>query len=497
MELERDIRIVVITQLDNEKPIEPLLIKPHEYKIRLNKKLKTIPDLYSDKDDETSKYVDGFQMKCRFIKSDHMSSFTKEQDRVIEITEPTQTRPHILVHKHYPLNTFDLILASTRFENPSLKVNDWWKIYKTIIPTTFTDHHERQIELLCAPAFNLPLPSRLVNQTNSLIKFYEMFKTSLLSIYRKKTLSSSLLSSTSYILPAIQLLFRPKIFNWFDERIRSHERLKFLLDINCLCLVAHGSKNISFQYDFSLVEFHIVNQFNPREWELSNLIKHFALKHLKCPLDNYFLRTSLLWICEIHELENYHDVFEVWVSFMKDVCRKQHLPHYFLEDVNVYEEHSGFYQLLQTINYQNIDSIVSNLEENLIFPYIYQYNRRVRKLLAFFQSQPVLATKMKVIYNVLVKSQFTQVDCSLDEMCSVICHLSFLEDDEKDRLSNFWILQWKSLFSDFKRDDIVLRQPSFDYRPDQLAQQMTASVFKLLQMDFKQNFDSAKTTCCQ
>ena len=104
---------------------------------------------------------------------------------------------------------------------------------------------------------------------------------------------------------------------------------------------------------------------------------------------------------------------------------------------------------------------------------------------------------MKVIYNVLVKSQFTQVDCSLDEMCSVICHLSFLEDDEKDRLSNFWILQWKSLFSDFKRDDIVLRQPSFDYRPDQLAQQMTASVFKLLQMDFKQNFDSAKTTCCQ
>ena len=53
MELERDIRIVVITQLDNEKPIEPLLIKPHEYKIRLNIKLKTIPDLYSDKDDET------------------------------------------------------------------------------------------------------------------------------------------------------------------------------------------------------------------------------------------------------------------------------------------------------------------------------------------------------------------------------------------------------------------------------------------------------------
>jgi hypothetical protein len=97
---------------------------------------------------------------------------------------------------------------------------------------------------------------------------------------------------------------------------------------------------------------------------------------------------------------------------------------------------------------------------------------------------------MKVVYNVIVKSQFLHADCSLHEMCSIICHLSFLEDDDKERVITFWDQQWKLLFLEFDRDDIVLKQPSIDYRPDQVAQQMTGSVFKLIQLDLNQMIDS-------
>jgi hypothetical protein len=492
MELERDIQIVVIAHLDDEQCIESTKSEFSELKIRFNEQLKTIPELYSQDIDNDSEYIDGFRMKSRFIKSNHMSSFIKEKDRLIEITEPTRQQPHIDIYKHYPIGSFDLSVLSARLNHKSMSVNDWWIVFKTLVIRSNVDSSEKQIQLFCAPGFNLPLPKQLARQSGCLIKFYEMFKTTLFSIYRLSPTTASLLSTISHILPVIQLKFRPKILHWFDGRIENHKRLKKLLDYNCLCLTACGSKKDSFQYDFSLIEFHIIGQFNGSECQLHTLIKRFAMKHLYCRLDNYFLRTSLLWICEIHELENYHHIFEVWVSFMKDVCRKRFLSHYFIENKNIYEEHSGLADLLNSIDYKNIDEFCVKLEENLIFSYVHQYNHRMKILIKFFQSQSVLALKMKIIYNVIVKSQFVNANSSLDEMCSILCHLSFLEDDDKEHVNSFWYQQWKPLFVDFDRGDIVLRLPSVDFRPEQIAQQMTASVFKLIQMDLIQMIDLTK-----
>jgi len=493
MELERDIRIVIVAHLDDEKCIESTKKKLNEYNIHFNKQLKQIPELYSKDDDKDSEYIDGFQMKCRFIKSTHMVSFTKEKDRLIEITEPTQHQSYIDVHKHYPIGSFDMRIVSARLTNKLMSVNDWWTVFKTLVAISTGDSNEKQIQQLCAPAFSIPLPRETARQSACLIKFYEMFKTSLFSIIRLSTSTSSLLSTTSHVLPAIQLSFRPKILHWFDERIRNHKRLKKLLNNNCLCLAAFGSKKTSFQYDFSLIEYHIISQFNASEWQLNTLVKRFAMKHLRCPLDNYFLRTSVLWVCEIHDLEDYHHIFEVWVSFMRDVCRKRFLSHYFIENMNIYEEHSSLAVIINAIDYKNIDLFIDKLQESLIFPYVHQYNERMKNLIAFFQSQPVLALKMKIIYNVIVKSQFVNADCSLHEMCSILCHLSFLEDDDKENSICFWYQQWKPLFIDFDRDDIVvLKQQSVDYRPDELAQQMTASVFKLIQIDLIQMINLIK-----
>ncbi|CAF3560972.1 unnamed protein product [Rotaria sordida] len=494
MKTEIDKQIVIVAQLDDEQCIESTKEKLNEQKIRFNKHLKTIPELYSqddDDDDHNSEYIDGFRMKCRFMKSNHMLLFTNEQDRLIEITEPTRRHPYIDVHKHYPINSFDLCMLSIRLTHKSMSVNDWWTLFKTLITTSNVDSNEKQIQLLCAPAFNLPLPKQIALQSACLIEFYEKFKTTIFSMYRPST--SSLLSTISHITPAIQLSFRPKILQWFDERIQNHKRLKDLLNNNCLCLVACGSKKTSFQYDFSLIEFHIIKQFNASESQLNILVKKFAMKYLHCSLDNYFLRTTILWICEIHDLENYHDIFEVWISFMRDVCRKRFLEHYFLENVNIYERHSGLEDIINTVDYKNIDLFVEKLEENLIFPYFHQYNDRLKNLIKFFESQPVLAFKMKVIYNVIVKSKFFNADNSLHEMCSIICHLSFLEDNDLGHIIDFWSQQWKPLFINFDRDDIVLQQPSVGYQPDQLAQQMTTSVFKLIQIDLNQMINSIQS----
>ncbi|UJR28335.1 hypothetical protein I4U23_009577 [Adineta vaga] len=495
MELERDIRFVIVAHLDDEQSIESTTKKPHEYKIRLNGQLKTFPEIYSEDDTNKSEYIDGFQMKCRFIKSKHMTTFTKEQDRLIEITEPIREQSYIDVFKHYPINSFDLSIISTRIVHKSISINDWWTIYKTLIPNIPDDMNEKQIEILCAPAFNIPLPKQLAQQTVCLIKFYEIFKGCLFSIIRQFSSSSSLLSTVNHVLPLIQLSFRPKILQWFDKRIQTHKRLKKFSNYNHICLSASGSKNSSFQYDFSLMEYRIISQFNASEWQLNTLVKRFAMKYLRCTLDNYFLRTSVLWICEIHDLENYHHIFEVWVSFMRDICQKRYLSHYFLENTNIYEEHKGLYDILNQIDYRNIDLFVDKLKDNLIFSYVHQYNDRMKRLVKYFQTQSVLAFKMKMIYNVCIKSQFPSANCSLEEMCSILCHLSFLEDDDKENLINFWNQQWKPLFSDFHRDDIVRLPLTFiDYRPDQLAQQMTTSVFKLIQMDLVQMINITQST---
>ena len=134
-----------------------------------------------------------------------------------------------------------------------MTLNDWWLSFKTLISTSRHDAHEKQIELFCAPAFGLPLPKQMVRQSACLIKFYEMFKTSLFSIYRPS--SSSLLSTISHVLPVIQLSFRPQILHWFDERIRTHKRLKTLLNNNCVCLVARGSEKLHFNMIFLLLNF--------------------------------------------------------------------------------------------------------------------------------------------------------------------------------------------------------------------------------------------------
>ncbi|CAF0870893.1 unnamed protein product [Adineta steineri] len=497
MELERDIQIVIVAHLDDDQCIESINTKLNIQKLRFNDELKKIPELYSTDDNvDDSEYVNGLQMKCRFIKSNHMTTFIREEDRLIEITEPTINQSHIDVYKHYPIRSFDLYIVSARLNHKSLYVNDWWTIFKTLIISSNNDSNEKQIQQLCAPAFNIPLPKQLAYQSSCLIKFYEMFKSTLFSIIKQSTTSSSsLLSTISHIRPAIQLSYRPEILGWFDRRIANHKRLKKLLDNNCICLVACGTKKTSFQYDFSLIEFHIISQFNASEWQLHTLVKRFTMKHLRCPLDNSFLRTSVLWICEIHDLENYHHIFEVWISFMRDVCRKRSLSHYFLENYNIYEEHSNLIDIINTIDYTNIDLFIEKLEENFIFPYVHQYNDRMKNLIAYFESQPVLALKMKIIYNVTVKSQFPNADCSLNEMCSILCHLSFLEDNDKENIINFWYQQWKPLFIDFNRDDIVIRpqsSSSINYRPDQLAQQMTASVFKLIQMDLIQMINIIK-----
>ncbi|CAF3361225.1 unnamed protein product [Rotaria sp. Silwood1] len=491
MKAENDRRIVIVTHLDDEQCVESTNEKFNELKIRFNKHLKTIPELYSQDDDHDSEYIDGFRMKCRFIKSNHMLLFTNEQDRLIEITEATRRQSYIDVHKHYRIDLFDLYILSIRLIHKSMSLNDWWIAYKTFVTTSNINSKEKQIQLLCAPAFNLPLPKQIALQSASLIEFYEMFKTTIFSIYRPST--SNLFSTISYITPAIQLSFRPKILQWFDKRIQNHQRLKDLLNNNCLCLVACGSKKTSFQYDFSLIEYHIMNQFNASEYQLNILVKKFAMKYLHCSLDNYFLRTTILWICEIHDLENYHNIFEVWISYMRDVCRKRYLAHYFIENINIYEKHSGLEDIINTIDYKNIDLVIEKLEENLIFPYFHQYNVRLKMLVKFIESQPVLAFKMKIIYNVIVKSKFLNANNSLHEICSILCHLSLLEDTDQDNIINFWYQQWKPLFIDFDRDDIVLQQSTIDYPPDQLAQHMTTSVFKLIQIDLNQMINSIES----
>ncbi|CAF4620838.1 unnamed protein product, partial [Rotaria sp. Silwood2] len=259
MKTENDRQIVIVAHLDDEQCIEPINEKLNELKIHFNEHLKTIPELYSEDDDHDSEYIDGFRMKRRFIKSNHMLLFTNEQDRLIEITEPTRRQSYIDVHKHYRIDLFDLYILSIHLTHKSMSLNDCWTTFKTFITISNIDRNEKQIQLLCAPAFTLPLPKQIALQSASLIEFYEIFKSTIFSIYRPST--SSLMSTITYITPAIQLSFRPKILQWFDERIQNHKRLKDLLNNNCLCLVACGSKKTSFQYDFSLIEFSIINQF--------------------------------------------------------------------------------------------------------------------------------------------------------------------------------------------------------------------------------------------
>ncbi|CAF0927519.1 unnamed protein product [Rotaria sp. Silwood1] len=145
---ENDRQIVIVAHLDDEQCVESTNEKFNELKIRFNKHLKTIPELYSQDDDHDSEYIDGFRMKCRFIKSNHMLLFTNEQDRLIEITEATRRQSYIDVHKHYRIDLFDLYILSIRLIHKSMSLNDWWIAYKTFVTTSNINSKEKQIQLL-------------------------------------------------------------------------------------------------------------------------------------------------------------------------------------------------------------------------------------------------------------------------------------------------------------------------------------------------------------
>ena len=94
--------------------------------------------------------------KINQIRSDHLTIWSNQKDWFL-------------------LLCFAWRLILFKYKKGRLKMRKWWHCQKR----NGVDNNEKQIQLLCAPAFNLPLPKQIARQSACLIKFYEMFKTTL------------------------------------------------------------------------------------------------------------------------------------------------------------------------------------------------------------------------------------------------------------------------------------------------------------------------------
>ncbi|CAF0962434.1 unnamed protein product [Didymodactylos carnosus] len=473
--LEYETEYLIITSIDDESCLE----QRNQYvRIYLDDKLKSLPETNSN----DGVYVDGFKMKSMVFKSKKMNEFDSNTGKIIEITEPTLNQDYLNVCIITSLENFDLTLLSSRVGIFSdLSTHYWWLLRKSI-------HCQPQMCSLLAPAFNLPLSKDIAKQALSVLKYYDIFKSILWSLnsYRSNK-KNDYLSTTSRIYPVISLNFKPSILNWFFERVANHERLKSVLtDENLkVYLAGCGNKRNKFIYNFSMFEDSIIASFNLTERDLYSLVKRFSFKYFYNLKYDYFLKTSVLWVCEMYELEQYHDSFEVWISFLQDTFRHCHCPHYFVENINVFQDKDGMFDILSSINYLNIDQIVQSLAIENLYPYLHTYNEMIHELEQFLDKNPVLKVKMNMLYNIIVRPFFSYNDNQpVKEICSILCHLCILEmnEDNGDGQQGFWWTTWKQLFIDYDRDDIVLLPSSSkcDYNPGQFALYMTNSVLNIM-----------------
>ncbi|CAF0822360.1 unnamed protein product [Didymodactylos carnosus] len=199
---------------------------------------------------------------------------------------------------------------------------------------------EKDVQDVCILAgrcYDYQLPQVLLVRSLALLDFYDKHKH----------------IANSDFVPALQLKFWPDNVQPFFERIKQNRPHlhDLILSKTSMHVVTKWSKktcideqDLEFRYSFSAVEILLAKHRTPNEQVLNGIARSIYYKYLKeIPpvLPSYFIKTSVLWMCETMNLNDLQEtslsLAQKWIKYVVDILNSGKCAHYFIDDFNIFE----------------------------------------------------------------------------------------------------------------------------------------------------------------
>ncbi|CAF1239110.1 unnamed protein product [Didymodactylos carnosus] len=324
--------------------------------------------------------INGFQMKQRQCEIDQSAVVFKQNlqvsvDKANVLLKPLfEPTPVANLVKAFPetLKSIELTMSSPQ------KRTHFRLLYEEIFDKQLKGHHWKSDKelfqlpiLLMGSAFGYSLSKRYKQQLGAFIDFYSRHRHFVKGEFSTKYLQDIMDKISNYdcdIIFAIRLNFWPKDLQPFLKRFqkskladRVHQEvgpskcMKYerwtlgkKVEATFLHLVPKWSaktpledREYEFRYSFSAIEHLIAKSRSPSERLLGKIARNIYNKYLKddkSEITSYFVKTSVLWMCETTELDNEPEVLAtLWISHVCVLLKQGQCSHYFMDSVNILE----------------------------------------------------------------------------------------------------------------------------------------------------------------
>ncbi|CAF1265223.1 unnamed protein product [Didymodactylos carnosus] len=348
----------------------------------------------------------------------------------------------------------------------------------------------KRLFYMMGPAYGQYFPVELKLQINELINYYYKYKhLSNLALIRNscQQIIDKIASYKSDIVLALKLNFWPNNVQPFLERFQlSNQPAKLYEKIRQVHmhvvpkgLKASATAEYEFRYSFSAAECLLAQSRTVKQRLLNGIARRIYYKHLRkqTTLQSYFIKTSVLWMCEMLDNFSYNDdddqcqdnviIGTQWITYTCDLLRSRTCKHYFMDHINILEKYttntSGkafqnfakytteeldkAYQILENVDLSEVDqtSIIKTTHDVII-----QYSEDFKQWLGQLNLQDVLnaindftALKLKVFPNVQFKRG------AIVAIAVLLNSLALLDGNKENNLS-----VWKNLFLDTDHEEI-------------------------------------------
>ncbi|CAF0781205.1 unnamed protein product [Didymodactylos carnosus] len=325
--------------------------------------------------------------------------------------------------------------------------------------------------------YGISIPNDCRLKVSAIIDFYYKYKhLSNLKISQNlfKQLINEIIGYKSSLVLSIKLNFWPNNVQPFLERIQMkqpllYEKIKHVYmhvipkwsKINC------KSQDYEFCYSFSAVERQLATVRTLNGTKLYIIARNIYYKHLYNKvktMKSYFVKTSVLWMCETIELDDENEILTVqWLEFFCNLLHKRCCPHYFMPMINIFDNCSEEDMDNALLILQNdIKPSEGCYTINAVYPIKKNINQINNEYVELFNDwyrhvhiEDIVRaindwTQLKSIWFSIIEN-----DYHFEELLLLLNSFALLDDNGKNNL-----LEWKQKFLDNNNntDDQLTRE---------------------------------------
>jgi hypothetical protein len=212
-------------------------------------------------------------------------------------------------------------------------------------------------------------------------------------------------------------------------------------------------EEIDFRYSFSFIERLLASRRSKNEQILNGVARSIYYRYLKkeCKLPSYFIKTTVLWMCEkveINECLDVKKIAELWIKYACELLENKECSNYFVSNMNILAPHlddgsiDRAHQILMLIKDDRLDEpITMNIldQQQKIICKLDQNNRnfisqlKARDLLNALNDYCVL----RRYWPDNEASQISMTDEDVHECLYILNILRFIDGDHFQNFSEF------------------------------------------------------------